>query len=175
MQKSLRSNVELGAQIVIAIAVLVVAGIIVKRQFENGRTTVDMPAIRAGERLTLADIDWKLNKRSLVFFLNKNCHYCTSSAPVYRQLNEEAQKQNVKSLAVFPHSIEEAKVYLESIQLSFDEIHSSPLAPHKIPGTPTVLFVNSSGIVEKVWIGDVSGKEKQMLAEFLTLAQKTVD
>ena len=173
MQNGLRSNIELTAQIVIAIAVLVVAGIIVKRQFfPEGRAT---PAIRAGERLNLADIDWKQNKKSLVFFLNKDCHYCTSSAPVYRQLKEEAQKQNVKLLAVFPHSIEEAKVYLESVQLSFDEIRSSPLAPYKIPGTPTVLFVNSSGIVEKVWFGDVSGKEKQMREEFLTLAEKTVN
>ena len=173
MQNSLRSNIELGAQIVIAIAVLLVAGIIVKRNFfPEGRT---MPAIRAGERLNLAGIDWKQNKKSLVFFLNKDCHYCTSSAPVYRQLQEEARKQNVKSLAVFPHSIEEAKAYLESIQLSFDEIHSSPLAPVKIPGTPTVLFVNSSGTVEKVWFGDVSGREKQMLEEFLTLTEKAVD
>lgn len=173
MQNGLRSNIELTAQIVIAIAVLVVAGIIVKRQFfPEGRTT---PAIRAGERLNLADIDWKQNKKSLVFFLNKDCHYCTSSAPVYRQLKEESQKRNVKSLAVFPHSIEEAKVYLESVQLSFDEIRSSPLAPYKIPGTPTVLFVNGSGIVEKVWFGDVSGREKQMREEFLTLAEKTVD
>lgn len=173
MQNSLRSNIELSAQIVIAIAVLVVAGIFVKRQFfQEGRNT---PAISAGERLNLADIDWKQNKKSLVFFLNKDCHYCTSSAPVYRQLKEEAQKQNVKSLAVFPHSIEEAKVYLESVQLSFDEIRSSPLAPYKIPGTPTVLFVNSSGTDQKVWFGDVSGREKQMREEFLTLAEKTVD
>jgi thioredoxin-related protein len=173
MPNSLRSNIEFGAQIVIAIAVLLVAGIIVKRNFfPEGRT---MPAIRAGERLNLADIDWKQNKKSLVFFLNKDCHYCTSSATVYRQLKEEARKQNVKSLAVFPHSIEEAKAYLESIQLSFDEIHSSPLAPYKIPGTPTVLFVNSSGTVEKVWFGDVSGREKQMREEFLTVAEKTVD
>ena len=175
MQNSLRSNIELTAQIVIAIAVLVVAGIFVKRQFfEDGRTTFNMPAISAGERLNLADIDWKQNKKSLVFFLNKDCHYCTSSAPVYRQLTEEAQKLNVKSLAVFPHSIEEAKVYLKSIQLSFDEIYSSPLAPYKITGTPTVLFVNSSGTVEKVWIGDVSDREKQMREEFLTLAEKTL-
>lgn len=176
MQNSLRSNIEFGAQIVIAIAVLVVAGILVKRHFfPEARSTFNMPTISAGERLSLADIDWKQNKKSLVFFLNKDCHYCTSSAPVYRQLNEEARKQNVKSLAVFPHSIEEAKAYLESIQLSFDEIHSSPLAPYKIPGTPTVLFVNSSGVVEKVWFGDASGRENQMREEFLTLAEKAVD
>jgi hypothetical protein len=90
-------------------------------------------------------------------------------------LQEEAIKQNVKLLAVFPHSTEEGKAYLESIQLSMDDIHSSPTAPYKIRGTPTVLFVNSSGTVEKGWFGDVSGREKQIREEFLALAEKSVD
>lgn len=176
MRSSFRTNIEFGAQIVIAIAVLVVAGIIVKRHIsQDQRTVLKMPSISAGERLNLADVDWKQNKKSLVFFLNKDCRYCTSSAPVYRQLTEEAFKQNVKSLAVFPHSAEEAKAYLESIKLSIDEVLSSPLPPDKIAGTPTVLFVNSSGTVEGVWVGDASGREKQIREEFLTLAEKPVD
>lgn len=176
MQSRVRTNIEFGAQILIAIAVLVVAGILVRRHlFSESRTPSNMPAISAGERLNLADVDWKQNRKSLVFFLNKDCQYCTSSAPFYRQLKEEALKQKVKSLAVFPHSIEEAKAYLESIQLSIDEIHTSPLAPYKIPGTPTVLFVNSSGVVEKGWFGNVAGREKQIREEFLALAEKPVD
>jgi thioredoxin-related protein len=172
MRDSFRTNIEFGAQIVIAIAVVVVAGIIVKRQiFQEKRTPFNMPSISVGERLNLGDVDWKQNKKSLVFFLNKDCRYCTSSAPLYRQLKEEAFKQNVKSLAVFPHSAEEAKAYLESIQLSIDEIHTGPLASYKISGTPTVLFVNSSGTVERVWFGDGSGREKQIREEFLTLAK----
>lgn len=176
MRNSFRTNIEFGAQIVIAIAVLVVAGIIVKRHISpDQRTALKMPGISAGERLNLADVDWKQNKKSLVFFLNKDCRYCTSSAPVYRQLTEAAFKQNVKSLAVFPHSAEEAKAYLESIKLSIDEVLISPLAPDKIAGTPTVLFVNSSGTVEGVWVGDASGREKQIREEFLTLAEKPVN
>jgi hypothetical protein len=81
----------------------------------------------------------------------------------------------VKSLAVFPHSAEEAKAYLESIKLSIDEILISPLPPYKIAGTPTVLFVNNSGTVEGVWVGDASRREKQIREEFLTLAEKPVD
>lgn len=176
MRNSFRTNIEFGAQIVIAIAVLVVAGIIVKRYISaDQRTALRMPSISAGERLNLPDVDWKQNKKSVVFFLNKDCRYCTSSAPVYRQLTEEAFKHNVKSLAVFPHSAEEAKAYLESIKLSVNEILIRPLPSYKIAGTPTVLFVNSSGTVEGVWVGDASGREKQIREEFLTLAEKTVD
>jgi hypothetical protein len=176
MRNSFRTNIEFGAQIVIAIAVLVVAGIIVKRHISPAQRTSNIrPSITVGERLNLADVDWKQNKKSLVFFLNKDCRYCTSSAPFYRQLTEEAFKQNVKSLAVFPHSAEEAKAYLESIKLPIDEILISPLPPYKITGTPTVLFVNNSGTVEGVWVGDASRREKQIREEFLTLAEKPVD
>jgi len=102
MQSRFRTNIEFGAQIVIAIAVLLVAGIIVKRHIlPDQGTALKMPGISAGERLNLADVDWKQNKKSLVFFLNKDCRYCTSSAPVYRQLTEEAFKQNVNQSRAF--------------------------------------------------------------------------
>jgi hypothetical protein len=175
VRNSLRTNIEFGAQIIIAIAVLAVAGVIVNRHFmTERRTTSNRPTISVGKQLKLADVDWKQNKKSLVFFLDKDCQYCTSSAPAYRQLTEEASRQNVKSLAVFPHSAEEAKAYLESIKLSIDEIHIGPRSSYKIAGTPTVLFVNSSGTVERAWVGDASGREKQIREEFHTLAEKPV-
>ncbi len=173
MQNNVRANIELGAQIAIAIAVLVVSGVLVKRQFfPRQLSPANVPRISAGERLELSDVDWKQNKRSLVFFLNKDCHYCTSSAPFYRQLTEEAARRSVKSLAVLPNSIEDAKAYIHSIELPIDDVRTGPLSSYKIPGTPTVLFVNSRGTVERAWFGDASGKEKQIREEFLALVEK---
>lgn len=170
---SLRNKIEFGAQILIAIAVLVVAGIVVKRHVFPERRTVPNPQIiSAGEQLNLPDVDWKTNQKSLVFFLNKDCRYCTSSAPLYRQLTEEALKQNVKSLALFPHTAEEGKAYLESIQVSVDDIRIVSFSSYKIAGTPTVLFVNNTGAVEGIWIGDAVGRENQIREEFLALAQR---
>src|ERR1044072_4211579 len=93
MQNNLRANFELGAQVIIAIAVLVVAGVLIKRQISPQRLSpYDRPRINAGERLNLPDVDWKQSKKRLVFFLNKDCHYCTASAPFYKQLTEEGLK-----------------------------------------------------------------------------------
>jgi len=176
MRDSVRRNVEFVAQIVVAIAVVVVAGLVIKRLiFVQKPTVSNVPRISAGERLNLPDVDWKQNRKTLVFFLNKDCHYCTTSAPFYRELTDEASKQNVRLLAILPNSAEDAKAYVESIKLPIDDIHTSPLSPHKIPGTPTVLFVNSSGTVEGVWFGDVSGREKQIREQFLMLAEKPLN
>ena len=176
MRDSFRTNVEFAAQIVVAIAVVVVAGLLIKRLvFTQPPRALNVPRISAGERLNLPDVDWKQNKKTLVFFLNKDCHYCTSSAPFYRELIDEASKQNVTLLAVLPNSAEESRAYVQSIKLPIDDIRTGPLAPYKIPGTPAVLFVNSNGTVERVWFGDASGREKQIREEFLTSVEKTVD
>ena len=125
MKHNSRANIELGAQIVIAIAIVVVAGVLVKRNlFPRQVNPGNLPRINAGERLDVSNVDWKQNNKSLVFFLNKDCHYCTLSAPFYRELIEDALKRNVKSLAILPNSIEEAKAYLRSIELPIDDVRA---------------------------------------------------
>ena len=170
MQNNFKANIELGAQIAIAIAVIVVSGVIVKRNlFQRQANPANLPRINAGERLDVPNVDWAQNNKTLVLFLNKDCHYCTSSAPFYRQLIEEALKRNVKSLAILPNSIEEAKAYLRSIELPIDDVRSGPLSSYKVLGTPTLLFVDSDGIVRKVWFGAALGREKQMRDEIVAL------
>jgi peroxiredoxin len=175
IRSNLRANIELCAQIVVAIAVIVVAGVIVKRHvFPQRPTPLNVQGIAAGEHLNLPDVDWKRTQKTLVFFLNKDCHFCTSSAPFYRQWIEEASsKQNFSLVAVLPNSAEEAQAYIQSIRLPIADIHVGPLAPYKIVGTPTVLLVDESGIVEKVWFGGVLGKEKQMRDELLASIEKS--
>jgi hypothetical protein len=176
MQNSLRANLEFGAQIVIAVAVLAVAGVIVQRHvFPRQLPYPNMAGITAGERLNISDVDWKRSKRSLVFFLSKDCYYCTSSAPFYRQLTVEAAKRNVTLLAVLPDSPADAKAYLQSIKLPIEDLRTGPLSSYKIAGTPTVLLVNTSGAVEKVWFGATTGRENQILEEFLILTEEPLN
>jgi len=163
MRNNLRANVELTAQIVIAVAVVVAAGVLVKRSFFPGRaTSASVARISAGERLDVPNVDWRQNKKSLVFFLRKDCTYCTSSAPFYRSLIEDASKRNVKSLAILPDSLEEARKYLRYLELPIDNVQTGSLPAYKISGTPTVLYVDSQGIVRSVWFGASTERQKEM-------------
>jgi len=172
MSKNVRANIELGLNIVIAIAVVVVAGVVVKRYLfpqpsDRGNT---LPHITAGERLNIPNVDWEQNKKSLVFFLKKDCVYCQVSAPFYRQLVEEATKRNVKSLAVLPNTIEEARDYVKSLELPIENVQVGLLSSYKVPATPTVLFVDHQGIVRSVWVGAAApAKEKEMRDELVAL------
>ena len=170
MRSNVRANVELAAQVVVAIAVVVAAGVLVKRTVFPGQANPSgLPRINAGERLNVPNIDWALNKKSLVFFLKKDCAYCTSSAPFYRQLIEDASKRNVKSVAVLPNSAEEARKYLQYLELPIENVQTGPLASYKISGTPTVLFVDDGGIVRSAWFGAAAEREKEMRDKLVEL------
>jgi peroxiredoxin len=170
MRSNLRANVELGAQITIAVAVVVVAGVLVKRNlFPQQLNSDSLARINAGERLDVPNVDWERNKKSLVFFLKKDCVYCTSSAPFYRQLIEDASRRNVKLLAILPNSVDEARKYIQSLELPIENVQTGSLSSYKISGTPTVLFVDGHGIVRSVWFGAAPDREKEMRDKLVKL------
>ena len=169
MRANIKANIELAAQVVIAIAVVIAAGVLVKRNVWPGLASGRMPSITTGERLTVPNVDWAQNKKSLVFFLKKDCPYCTSSASLYRQLVEDATKRNVKCVAVFPNTPEEARKYLQYIELPIENVYTGPLRDSKISGTPTVLFVDESGLVKSVWIGAQTDREQEMRDKLVAL------
>jgi len=170
MPNNVRANIELGAQIVIAIAALAVAGVVVKRYLSPRQVSpASLPRITKGEHLNVPGVDWEQNKKSLVFFLMKDCKYCKSSAPFYRQLIEDASKRNVKWLAILPSSVEEGSKYVQSLELPIENVQTGSLSSYKILGTPSVLFVDKQGIVKSVWIGGDPGREKEMRDELVAL------
>lgn len=138
------------------------AGVLVKRQVFPSPSRTNAPQINAGEKLNVPNVDWEQNKKSLVFFLQKGCHYCADSAPFYRQLIAAAAKKNVKSLAILPNSADDARQYLKSLELPIDNLATGSLASYKVNGTPTVLFVDRNGIVRSVWFGAAPEREKEM-------------
>ena len=158
-------------QLAIALAVLVVAGVLLKRTvFPEHTNVAAVPRINPGERISIPNVDWSQNKKSLVFFLKKDCPYCTSSAPLYRQLIADASKRNVKCVAVLPNSSEDARKYIQYLELPIENIQTGlPLAPYKISGTPTVLFVDHEGIVRSAWIGAQPDREKEMRDKLVAL------
>jgi len=163
MRASVRANIELVTQVIVAIAIVITTGVLVKRTVFTGQNSGGkLPGISAGDRLNVPTIDWTQNKKSLVFFLKKDCPFCTSSATLYRQLMDEAAKRDVKCIAVLPNSPEDARKYLQYLQLQFETIYTGPIEDSRISGTPTVVFVDQNGIAKSVWIGAQTDREKEM-------------
>jgi thioredoxin-related protein len=175
MPKNLRANIELGLNIVIAISVVVVAVVVVRRfVFQQPVNQVNQEIdqqqqMLLGTRIDVPNVNWGQNKKSLVFFLAKDCIYCEKSAPFYRQLIGEASKRNVKWLAVLPQPVEEGRRYLQSLDLPIDNVQTGLLSSYKVRATPTVLFVDKEGIVKGVWVGASPAREKEMRDRLVAL------
>lgn len=173
MPRNLRANVELTVNTVIAIAVVVIAGVAVKRyvtsEQTNSQSLPEHKRLLMGTRVIVPNVNWGNSRNHLVFFLDKNCAYCTSSAPFYRQLLEEAAKRDVQWLAILQNAPDEAREYVRSLSLPIENVQSGTLASYKIPGVPTVMLLDEGGVVKGVWLGAHKGREKEMQAELLAL------
>ena len=158
-----KEKLELGAQLAIAVAVLVVAGVFVKRNlFPAAEVPRGLPpTIQVGEKLNA----WQQSDKALVFFLQIGCVHCADAAPFYKQVVEEASRSGVSSTAVLPSSAEDSIKYLKDHDLPIATVLSANPAIYKINATPTVLLVDKAGIVRGRWDGYASGKQKEMQAE----------
>ena len=173
MPKNLRANIELAVNIIIAVAVVVIAGVIVKRHMFAPPTNAEKMQQTKKQlletRIAVPNVNWEHNGKSLVFFFIKDCAYCTSSAPFYRQVIGEAARRDVKWLALLPNSIEDGKQYIQSLNLPIENVQSASLASYNIPGTPSVLFVDRHGIIKGAWLGATPTREGEMLEELIKL------
>lgn len=75
----------------------------------------------------------------------------------------------MKWVAILPNSVEEGRQYVKSLSLPIDNVQTGSFPSYKIPGTPSVLFVDHQGIVRSVWIGAVPGQEQEMRDELVAL------
>jgi hypothetical protein len=77
----------------------------------------------------------------------------------------ECQKQNVRTVAVLPQPVDEARLYLANEGVTVDEVVQSPLTDIQVAGTPTLLLVDQSARINAAWYGKLSGnREKDVLA-----------
>jgi hypothetical protein len=74
---------EFALNIVIAMAIVLIAGVVVKRTFfpepVNHPTLEQQAQVLLSTRINVPGADWAQNKYSLVFFLKKDCVYCAEA------------------------------------------------------------------------------------------------
>ncbi|MGA3327407.1 MAG: hypothetical protein ABSF45_23335 [Terriglobia bacterium] len=123
------------------------------------------PPVAKGTNLksSLPGVDWARNGRTLVLAISTQCHFCTDSAPFFQRLNKEVGN-GVKLLAVLPQPLPDSHQYLEKLGVHVDDIRQGPLNAIGVHGTPTLMLVDKTGIVDDVWEGKLKpDQEEQVL------------
>ncbi len=159
-------KIEIAANIAIIAVAIMIGGVLVQKYVLSPKPQA-LPSVPLGAKLTLPDVDWAKNNRTLVLALQTGCHFCTDSAPFYQRLVTEASNRNIPLIAVLPQSVEEGRKYLSGLNVAINDIKQSSLSSIGVQGTPTLLLVNGKGEVADAWIGKLPPDKESMALKSL--------
>jgi thiol-disulfide isomerase/thioredoxin len=158
--KNFVKRIEFAANLAIIVVAILLGVVLVRTYLFRSPAQKQIPAvaeIETGTKLSLSGVDWNASKRTLVMALSTKCHFCTESAPFYQRLAEErARNLNVRLIAVFPQKSQESLEYLKGLAVNVDDVRQSELASLGVSGTPTLILLNSQGVVEDTWRGKLN-------------------
>ena len=158
--RSMNTNKTLLAATNLAIiAAAVLLGIVVAKKYVF--TTVATPAIPAaaapivpGTNISLPGVEWSRSRKTMIVALNEQCRFCTESAPFYKRLIEKANgNKDLQVIAVLPQDPANARRYLDSLGVAFNDIKFSELRKIGISATPTLLLLDDRGAITASWVG----------------------
>jgi len=173
MKISLSRSVEVCANIAIIIVAIAIISVLY-RSYRFPSTTISSTEEKKptgpvkGTKLDVRGVDWSQSKSTLVLALQKGCHFCTESAPFYQQLMQQVSRQHeLRVLAVFPQSPDDARAYLEGLNVHVGEIKQAGLGGIRVNGTPTLILVDQQGIIQQSWVGRLSPDREAEVLRFL--------
>jgi cell division inhibitor SulA len=85
--------------------------------------------------------------------------FCSESAPFYQQLVKESGG-NTRIVAVLPQTVSDGKDYLKRLGLSVDNVMQVQFGSLGVKGTPTLILVDSNGVVIDSWVGKLPNMEE---------------
>ncbi len=163
---SINKKIETSANVVIIVLAIILT-VILAQKFFFKPSTENVELIKAGEKISLTDLDSSQSEKSILIALNPDCPFCTASAPFYRSIKESiAQNGEVRLIGLFSSEVTNEKDYVEKLDVNFDAVRKVSFDTLKIPSTPTIVVVNKDGTVLSVWRGKLSSeKEREFLSQ----------
>jgi hypothetical protein len=162
-RQGIAKGIEQAVNIAIIGIALILCGMFIKSFLPskpNVRRTISI-----GNKLDVQPVNWGSSPKNIVLVLSTTCKYCKESAGFYQKLARECEGRHVRTIALFPQPVEQARSYLESEGVRVTEIWQAQPGKLNVEGTPTVLLVDNNGVVQHVWTGKLpASQEKDLLA-----------
>jgi hypothetical protein len=159
----LAKRIELVANACIIVVALVICGALVKRFLLKPATASEVPGVAVGTKINLSDVDWAKNGKTLLVVLSTNCKFCSASAPFYQHILSKAE--STKLVAVLPQNVEQSREYLKALNVPIGNVKQASPNALGVSATPTLILVDSAGLVTGSWVGQLSAnKEVELLA-----------
>lgn len=164
---SITRRIELSANLAIIIVACALLTILVKQYYFDRRPT-EIHRIRAGDRLSSLGVNWAKNEQTLLIALQPGCPFCAESANFYQRLRREIEQQRKPHVvALFDKAEKNSESYVKELGVPFDDILTTSFKSEKITGTPTLLLVDGTGVVDRVWFGKLSSDQEKEVIDYL--------
>jgi hypothetical protein len=165
------STLERITHVVLIVVSITAGGLLLERRFappnQGVASAPGSPLIR--KHLDVAGINWETHPVSAVLFMSTHCHFCLESMAYYRQLAavRNTSGTHVPLRVVSMESSEDVGMLLSSEGVVADGVYKLPKQYPGLGLTPTLLVVNSEGIVRKVYLGKLGPTQEKEFLEFL--------
>jgi thioredoxin-related protein len=121
-----------------------------------------------GSKVSAVDVDWSKNKKNVLLVLQVGCRFCSESAEFYQTLIQQTKDKGVSVLAVLPQSKEEARKYLDNLQLSNLDTKQAPMNTLDVSGTPTLIIADDKGQITNVCVGKLPPEKQNEVLSLLS-------
>jgi thiol-disulfide isomerase/thioredoxin len=164
----MKTKIEAIANVTVIVVALALGYMMLNRYLASDRVP---HSVAAGDRLAeFPGLDWNQHRRTLVLVLNTGCHFCQDSIPFYQKL-AQAQRPDRDApeiVAVFPNEAELVRQFTAREGLTVQSVPEVPLEKLHVNGTPTLILVNSEGLVERSWIGVLTARQELDLLKLVS-------
>jgi hypothetical protein len=166
-RSSFRRGVETGLNALIMLACLaLVVGVVYINLRPSRSPQSSLAVLPKRAKLKISGVEWSDSQRTIVLALSTHCHFCTASGDFYKRLQGVARARGVPIVAVLPQPTDEARSYLQNLGVPITVVKQAPLDSLSVSATPTLMVVNSEGVVTDSWIGQLSPKiEKEVISK----------
>jgi hypothetical protein len=166
--KNVSRTIEVMANVAIILVAILLGIVLINRYLIAPRLPISESAVIRNQppsnvKIRVDGVDWTRKNKTLVLAISSTCHFCTESAPFYRQL--AGAHESTQLIAVLPQPVTEGRRYVSRLGLEVDDVVQAPLNSINVNGTPTLLLVNRDGDVTGTWVGRLPADQE---AEVLT-------
>jgi len=164
-------KLDVFANVTILVVALLIGFSLIRQQINHPKEKTALAAASVtGDDLTPgkylpppAGYQWTDHDRTLMVALRYGCIHCEHNMQFYRQVQDKVKRSDAKAslISVFPDDSFVAQHDLDLHSLSgMPFIANIDLAKLHVPGTPTLLLVNSKGTILQSWVGELSQREQ---------------
>ncbi len=161
LRRSFTEIVLIGiASIVVIVALEAIAHLRHPVTVEDQLSTMAGPKAAVGSPIAIKSVHFSGNKLTLLLVVSPLCHFCLASRNFHEQLLRVAEEHNVPVFFAVPGRSSES-AYIANFHLAGGRIKQWSELSVSLDGTPTLLAINSSGLVTRLWLGELSPPEEQ--------------